>query len=166
MVKSHFDKCFDLLMHHEGGYANNPADPGGETNYGITKKVAVDFGYIGEMKNLDVETAKDIYKHLYWNQFYDQLPFIVAFNLFDAGVNSGMQRSVKWLQEAVGTNPDGILGTKTIAAAITEPADKIVRRFNSNRLEFMTGLKAWPSFGRGWARRIAYNLNVRSETDE
>lgn len=160
MVNSHFDKCFDLLMHHEGGYTNNPADPGGETNYGITKKVAVDFGYVGEMKSLDVGTAKDIYKHLYWNQLYDQLPFIVAFNLFDAGVNSGVKQSIKWLQATTGTTQDGILGLKTLNAVMSEPADKIVRRFNAERLVFMTGLPTWISFGRGWARRIAQNLKV------
>lgn len=157
---SHFDRCFELLMRHEGGYVNNPHDPGGETNYGITKRVAVDFGYLGGMKEMDVDTAKNIYKAMYWNELYEQLPFVVAFSVFDAGINSGNQRSIKWLQEAVGTQQDGILGTKTLAAAIIEPADKIVRRVNAARLKFITGLNTWGIFGKGWARRIAFNLNI------
>jgi lysozyme family protein len=157
---NYFDRCFELLMHHEGGYVNNPHDPGGETNYGITKRVAVDYGYLGEMKAMDTGTAKDIYRALYWNELYERLPFVVAFSVFDAAVNSGTQRSVKWLQEAVGAQQDGILGTKTLAAAVAEPADRVVRRINAARPKFMTGLNTWGTFGKGWARRIVFNLEI------
>ena len=58
---SNFDKAFDLLIGNEGGYVNNPADPGGETNCGITRAVAVDNGYTGNMKSMPKETAKQIY---------------------------------------------------------------------------------------------------------
>ena len=159
-MNSHFDRCFDLLMKHEGGYVNHPEDPGGETNLGITKRTALDFGYVGQMKDLDVDTAKSIYRHLYWKDIYDQFSFDLAFNVFDAGVNSGVGTSVKWLQEAVGVKADGVIGEKTIGAIISNPSDRVVRKFNAIRLEFMTNLKTWPSFGRGWARRIASNLVI------
>ena len=72
---SDFDKAFDLLIGNEGGYVNNPKDPGGETNWGITKAVAVANGYAGDMRTMPKETAKSIYKKMYWDKLQcDQLP--------------------------------------------------------------------------------------------
>ena len=59
---SDFDKAFELLIGNEGGYVNNQKDPGGETNWGITKTVAVANGYAGDMRTMPKETAKGIYK--------------------------------------------------------------------------------------------------------
>jgi len=71
---SDFDKAFDLLIGNEGGYVNNPSDPGGETNWGITRAVAVDNGYTGSIKLMPKETAKGIYKKMYWDRLRcDQL---------------------------------------------------------------------------------------------
>ena len=64
-----FDRAFDLLIGNEGGYVNNPKDPGGETNWGITKTVAVANGYTGDMRTMPKETAKCIYKKMYWNNW-------------------------------------------------------------------------------------------------
>jgi lysozyme family protein len=153
-----FDTAFDRLIGHEGGYSNHPADPGGETMWGVTARVARANGYTGPMKDMPRSTAKAIYRRLYWDAVKaDQLPEVVRFDVFDGAVNSGVAQSAKWLQRAAGVADDGVIGSKTIAAA-SAAGPVIAARYNGHRLEFMASLPTWPSFGKGWARRIASNL--------
>lgn len=153
-----FDQAFDALIGHEGGYSNNPTDPGGETMWGVTLTVARASGYTGLMRDLPRDTAKAIYRAQYWDAVRaDQLPDQVRFDIFDAAVNSGVKQAVKWLQRVVGVSEDGIIGPATMAAAASSGQD-IGRRYSGVRLKFMTDLPTWPTFGRGWARRIASNL--------
>ena len=161
---SNFDKAFDLLIGNEGGYVNNQADPGGETNWGITRTVAVDNGYDGSMKLMPKETAKQIYKKMYWDKLQcDQLPFIVAFQLFDAGVNHGNSQAVKFLQRALSVVDDGVIGAKTIAATNSLDDLQIVALFNAERIEFYASLKTFSTFGKGWVRRVASNLKLAAK---
>lgn len=155
---SNFDRAFVDLLGHEGGYSNNPADPGGETNWGITVATARENGYLGSMKDMDQSVAKTIYAKKYWLDAFDQLPYPVAFQVFDAAVNSGMGQAVRWLQRSVGTADDGKLGTMTLQAAQSTDPTKLVMLFNAERLMFMTNLSTWSNFGKGWARRVASNL--------
>lgn len=159
-----FDKAFDLLIGNEGGYVNNPADPGGETNWGITRTVAVDNSYDGSMKLMPKETAKAIYRKMYWDKLQcDQFPFVVAFQLFDAGVNHGNSQAVKFLQRALSVADDGVIGTKTIAATNALDDLQIVMLFNAERIEFYTALKTFSTFGKGWVRRVASNLKLAAK---
>ena len=73
----------------------------------------------------------------------------------DLAVNSGVVQAVKWLQTAVGAEPDGKFGPRTMLAVRQMPVETAVRRMLATRLEFMTDLKTWPTFSKGWARRIA-----------
>lgn len=157
---SNFDRAFTDLIGHEGGYVNNPDDPGGETNWGITVAVARANGYSGLMKDMDMETAKAIYAKRYWLPVFDELRYPLAFQLFDAAVNSGVEQAVKWLQRAVHVDDDGKFGPNTKAAVLARDSSILVMLFNAERLLFMTNLKHWPSFSRGWARRIAENLKI------
>lgn len=153
-----FDQAFEKLLGHEGAYSNNPADPGGETMWGVTKTVARAFGYAGAMRELPVETAKDIYRKTYWAAVRaDELPDSVRFDVFDAAVNHGANQSAKWLQRAVGATPDGVIGAQTVAAA-RAAGPLIAAAFNGYRLQFYADLPTWPTFGKGWARRVAANL--------
>ena len=106
--------------------------------------------------------AKSIYRRLYWDAVRaDELPAVVRFDVFDGAVNSGAVQSIKWLQRAAGTVDDGILGPKTMAAAVAAgPA--LAARYNGHRLAFLTDRPTWGSFGKGWARRIAANLREAS----
>jgi len=161
---SNFDKAFDLLIGNEGGYVNNPADTGGETNWGITRAVAVDNGYTGSMKLMTKETAKQIYKKMYWDKLQcDQLGFVVAFQLFDAGVNHGNSQAVKFLQRAISVVDDGVIGAKTIAATNSLDDLQIVMLFNAERIEFYSSLKTFSTFGKGWVRRVASNLKLAAK---
>ena len=161
---SDFDKAFDLLIGNEGGYVNNPADPGGETNWGITRTVAVDNGYSGSIKLMPKETAKQIYRKMYWDKLQcDQFPFVVAFQLFDAGVNHGNSQAVKFLQRALSVADDGVIGAKTIAATNSLDDLQIVMLFNAERIEFYAALKTFSTFGKGWVRRVASNLKLAAK---
>lgn len=154
---SSFDDAFTQLIGNEGGWVNNPADPGGETNFGITKRVAVANGYTDDMKSLTLDRAKIIAKTQYWDKFQcDQFDPRIGFQIFDAAYNGG--KPAQWLQQAAGATPDGIIGAATIAAVRASNPVKIVSLFNAYRLQYFTSLPTWPDFGRGWARRVASNL--------
>ena len=151
-----FDACFDKLLGHEGGYVDRPNDPGGETNWGITVAVARANGYTGDMRAMPVSFARQVYRKQYWDAIRaDDLPPALRYATFDGAVNSGNAQAVKWLQRAIGAADDGRVGPQTIALARAAHPDAALRRMLAERLRFMTNLKIWPSFSRGWARRIA-----------
>lgn len=153
---TNFERAFDLLLGNEGGYVNNPSDPGGETMYGVTKRVAVRYGYNGNMKDLPKSLAYQIAQSCYWNPYnLDQLPFAIAFQVFDTIYNGGP--AIKWLQKAVGVTPDGDLGPQTIAAVRGSDGWKVIAIFNSYRLSYYVSLKN-SAFINGWVNRVAANL--------
>ncbi len=150
-----FDQCFDKLISHEGGYVNHPTDPGGETNYGISKRAYPSL----DIKALTLADAKAIYKRDYWDRAQcDQLPSQLSYLVFDAAVNSGIGQSIRFLQRAVGVADDGSIGPITLSAAKRMDTDSLCARFLGHRLEFMTKLSTFDVFGKGWARRVADQL--------
>ena len=153
-----FDEAFDRLLGHEGGYANDSRDPGGETMWGVTARVARANGFLGDMRDLPRDKAKQIYRDLYWAPIHaEELPASLRFDVFDAAVNSGVQQAVKWLQRVVGASPDGVIGPATLRA-VAQADTLTAARYAGVRLQFMTDLPTWGAFGRGWARRVAGNL--------
>lgn len=154
-----FNEAFNRLIAHEGGYSNHPSDPGGETMYGITKRVAMSHGYTGNMRDLTREQAKAIYRTAYWGRARaDEYDFAIGFQLFDAAVNHGIGNAVRFLQRAVGVADDGIVGPVTLRAIRAMSVGDVVMRFNAERLDFYARLTTFTSFGRGWTRRVADNL--------
>ena len=113
-----FDEIIEVVLHHEGGYVNDPKDPGGETNFGIAKRSHFDV----DIKNLTKDGAKEIYKEHYWDKNkVESLPLQLRHIYFDMCVNQGKGRAVKILQRAANAKGaelkvDGGLGTKTIGA--------------------------------------------------
>lgn len=151
-----FDTAFDHLITLEGGFNNHPDDPGGATMYGVTEKVARANGFTGHMKDLTLAFAKSVYRKDYWDSCQcDSMPDVIRYPLFDAAVNSGSKQAVKWLQAAINVNADGVIGPKTKAAISASNYDLVRQKMIGARLRFMTNLSNWPSFSRGWARRIA-----------
>lgn len=150
-----FDEAFEKLIGHEGGYVDNRADPGGETKFGISKR-----SHPGEdIRNLTLERAKAIYLRDYWGPAgCDAMPDGMRLQVFDMAVNAGVKASIKALQKACDEHIDGVLGPLTLQAVQSMPVARLVCRFNGARLAHMAELPHWPSFGRGWARRIAANL--------
>jgi lysozyme family protein len=148
---SQFDRAFVDLLGHEGAYSNDPDDPGGETMWGVTVAVARASGYNGPMRDMPQSTAMAIYSTQYWKGWMNSLDYALAFQVFDASVNSGPVQAIKWLQRSLGIKDDGLAGPQTLAAAQAADPVKTAVLFNVARLEFMTDLKTWPSFGKGRA---------------
>ena len=158
-----FARCFAFTLGAEGGYSNNPADPGnwtggavgnGElrgTNFGISASAYPQL----DIANLTQSQAEDIYRRDYWGILQgDSLALPVALVAFDAAVNAGPKRAVTWLQQAAGLSADGVLGPATLAALTAGETIALAREALARRLEFSTHLSTWASFGLGWSRRI------------
>lgn len=160
-----FDEAFDRLMGNEGGYVNNPADPGGETNFGITWPIllqAVGLGIVPPnttIATLQRDQAKAIYRVFFWEKGgMDKFDPALAFQVFDFAVNSGIETAIRKLQKAAGVADDGHVGPLTIAAVNAKKPTSMILLFLAERIDFWRALSTWPNFGRGWAGRAATDL--------
>jgi lysozyme family protein len=158
-----FQKCFRFTLGAEGGYTNNVGDPGnwtgGQVGHGELR--GTKFGISAaaypklDIANLTEAAAEAIYKRDYWTPLYgDELPLAIAMVAFDAAVNAGPRRAISWIQLAMGQEADGIIGPATIAALNAGNPLVIAREALVRRLDFLTRLSTWSSFGLGWTRRV------------
>lgn len=158
-----FARCFAFTLSAEGGYTDNPADPGnwtgGQVGHGALR--GTKFGISAsaypqlDIANITETAAQEIYRQDYWAPLHgDALPACLALVAFDAAVNAGLHRAVVWLQQAAGQNADGVLGPATLAALNTGSAVALAREALARRLDFSSRLPDWPVFGLGWSRRI------------
>ena len=162
-----FVQIFNRLIGHEGGYVNDPRDPGGETNWGITKRTAQANGYQGSMRAMTREQAYKIYYSAFWLRYQcDKMPEAVAYQFFDAAVNHGLGNASRMLQRAVSVVDDGIIGNMTIAAIKKMAISDVIMRLNAERLEFYCKLSTFATFGKGWVRRVAGNLKYGAIDNE
>ncbi len=158
-AKATFKKVFQRVLKHEGGYVNHPKDPGGETNWGITKRTARKNGYKGSMRKMTRDDAFEIYYKAFWLKHgCNNMPDGLAFNFFDACVNHGFGNASRMLQRALDVADDGIIGEVTMSALNKIDPAEVAFKFNAERLCFYTRLKHFKTFGRGWVRRVADNL--------
>lgn len=155
-----FDQAFDRLMGNEGGYANIPGDPGGETNWGISKRT-----YPGlDIAELTREDARAIYKRDFWGRGHmDDYAPAIAFQVFDISVNSGIETAVRMLQRAAGVADDGHIGPVTVAAIKAKSVTDMLMLITAERLDFWRKLSTWPQFGKGWAGRAAADLRYAAQ---
>lgn len=165
MAKDNFEKCFALVLKNEGGYVDNPKDPGGATNLGCTK--AVWEAWIGrtatkdEIKALKPADVMPLYRKKYWDAVKgDELPKGVDYAVFDLAINSGPGKAVKTLQRAVGTNPDGAIGPATLAAVHARSPRELATLICEARLAFLQSLPTYDTFGKGWSRRVSEVENM------
>lgn len=157
MNSKRFDKAMDTVLKNEGGYVFNPADKGGETKYGISKRAYPDL----DIKNLTKEYAVTLYKKNYWEKF----PFYaikdddVAIKMFDLAVNMGTKKAIQILQRAltkcgIKLIDDGVAGTLTLDAinkidaatlliAMKECAADYYRAIVANNPAQQVFLKGW-----------------------
>ena len=159
-MKENYDKCFELVLGHEGNYVNDPHDPGGRTNMGVTQRAWENYLNRSvteiEMRGLTSEMVKPFYKLNYWDKIKgDQLPAGVDYAAFDLAVNSGTSRAARYLQQIAGTFPDGVIGPKSIEAIKSCNPEQIVDAICDMRLDFLKRLPTFVTFGKGWSRRVA-----------
>jgi lysozyme family protein len=156
-MASNFQECLDLVLKSEGGWVNNPADPGGETNLGVTKRVWEE--YIGHavqsLKKLTKDDVAPLYELKYWRPCYcEVLPRGLDFVVFSMGVNAGPGRSIKLLQQSIGCVPDGVIGPKTRDLISSSNGATLIAKFSETRREYYNSLKTFPIFGKGWLARV------------
>jgi lysozyme family protein len=158
-VSDRFDDCLTLVLKHEGGFSNNPKDPGGMTNLGVTKKNWDAWinrtSNENEFRLLTKADVSDFYHSLFWKPVRgDELPAGVDYVVFDCAVNSGPARAIKILQSTLGVRVDGVIGQQTLDVVNLQPSEGVIRDYTTARLEFLKDLNSFDTFGAGWTRRV------------
>jgi len=159
-VKENWDASFEMVLKHEGGYVNDPRDPGGRTNLGVTQRAweawLVRTVTESDMRALTPEKVKPFYKAMYWDKIKgDQLPAGVDYAAYDLAVNSGVGRAAKYLQEIAGVVADGAIGPKSLEAIKACNPKELADALCDMRLTFLKRLPTFETFGKGWSRRVA-----------
>ena len=159
-MKENWDNCFAMVIKSEGGFVNNPKDPGGMTNLGVTRSAWQ--GFLNrdvtetEMRGLTPEAVKPFYKALYWDRIKgDSLPSGVDYAAYDLAVNSGPHKAAQYLQEIAGAPVDGMIGPKSLEAIQSCDAKETADAICDMRLEFLKKLSTFDTFGKGWSHRVA-----------
>ena len=166
MSQADFARSLARVLVYEGGKVDNPKDPGGRTNEGITQKTYIAWlsskGEAGgDVFNISAADRDEIYETEYWDRIRgDDLPDGLDLAVFDAAVNSGVGQAGKWLQQALGPNytgmHDGVVGKQTLLAVKgVNDLDSLISSYCSRRLATLQRLKTWDEFGKGWHARIA-----------
>lgn len=146
-----FEEAVDIILKFEGGYVNDPKDPGGETNFGISKRAFPEY----DIKALTEGAAKQIYKIFYWDKMQcNRLPDYMRLMIFDTSINQGVFYATKMLQEAVRTDVDGVIGPTTISAAITVDRLYAISYMSLRRHKSYSRSEHWINYGAGWMRRL------------
>lgn len=167
-----FDKAFERVIGHEGGYTADPKDRGnwttGEIGKGELKGTKFGISAMSypniDIKNLTVEQAKAIYKKDFWDALgMERFMSAMQFQLFDAAINHGWRRVVPMLQRAAGVSDDGIIGPKTIAAVNAMDLNDMLMKFLAERIEYFTKVSTFLTYGKGWMMRCANNLRLAAE---
>lgn len=149
-----FNTAFDRLLGHEGGYVNDPDDPGGETNWGISKRSYPNV----DIKNLTRPAAAAIYMRDFWEPL-GNADSAIKYQVFDFAVNGGLSTGLRKLQAAVGVADDGHWGPHSAAALAAMEKNDVLLRFNAQRLRYYTSLKNRDKYLAGWVNRVAGNLD-------
>lgn len=143
-----FDLAVAFVLAEEGGYSNNPADPGGETNFGISRRAYPNL----DIRGLSREAAIALYRRDYWDAL-PALPGRLAVCVFDFAVNAGLRQAIMTLQAAIGTTADGVFGPVSRGALARHSEADACVLFCAERARFYAGLRDFPVFGKGWLRR-------------
>lgn len=171
---SSFDVAVEHVRREEGGLVDNPDDPGGRTNFGITQRLLdqARAAYPPEplpllVDNLTWPQAREIYRGHFWVALRgDQLPLCIALPLLDAAVNSSVPRAAKWLQLALGVPADGWIGMQTISAVRAAEPKRVLNEFFARRAyHYMLQDAIDDTFGLGWARRLFKTYSSAREVE-
>jgi uncharacterized protein (TIGR02594 family) len=165
-----FERALAHVLKMEGGYTNDPADPGGPTNFGITladfaRHVAVPITLqsrdllIARLKTIALSTVRTIYERDYWQvSGCPSLPGEIAFFHFDCAVNMGVGTAIRMLQTSLGVTVDGEIGPETVQASLRADPRNLLPIYAAARRRRYQLLSGFPRFGRGWLIRVDATL--------
>jgi len=160
-MKDNYQAALNHVLKSEGGWSDNPADPGGATMKGITLVVYRNWKRNphltkDDLKNISDQDVYDLYKQLYWDKIHgDDLPSGVDYAVFDSAVNMGVGRASKLIQEAVGVTSDGVLGPASLSAIQKADTKELIEKFSHLKESFYRSLATFQTFGKGWLNRVA-----------
>ena len=146
-----FDRAIEFVLSQEGGFVDDPADPGGTTKYGISHRAYPDI----DIPAMTIDEARAIYRRDYWDAIrLDEIPEPLAFLTFDAAVNTGRSSAVRMLQAALGVKQDGVIGPVTISAASGAALGDLVVELAARRMNGYGLIPQFTRYGLGWSRRL------------
>lgn len=159
-MKDNFTAALASVLAYEGGFSDDPLDPGGMTNLGVTRAVWSEWlgrpASVKEMTELTASAVAPMYKRKYWDAINaDELPDGLDHCVFDFAVNSGVGRAAKLLQSCLGVTVDGLIGPKTVEAAHHCDIKKVIELYGLARLTFLKSLPHWAVYKNGWSSRVA-----------
>lgn len=155
-MTDNFPACLDFTFGQEGGLVDDPDDPGGLTNLGITLAVWNKWNPSGAagLRAATKDQVTRIYRGDYWLEAgCDKLPPGVDLMVFDAAVNMGPARSVGYLQVVAGTIQDDVDGPMTEAAIAKMDPEVVIERLSDLHLAHYRALPTFNRFGKGWVNR-------------
>lgn len=149
-MKGSFEYAFPKVISVEGGFVNDPKDPGGATKFGISQRA-----YPKEdIKNLTIDRAKELYRADYWDRIHgDDLPDPLSHFVFDAAVNQGVSAAIHMLQTALKVAVDLKIGPSTLAAAKASNNDTCARFMTLRARRYMFTINA-DRYLDGWFNRL------------
>jgi len=155
-----FSECVAIVLRHEGGFVDDPRDPGGATNRGITLRTLREWRgddslTAEDVRNMTEAEAREIYLARYWNPVRgDDLPPGIDLAVFDWAVLGGVGRAARDLQTVLGVRVDGAIGRQTLAAAREADAEEVIRALCRRRLAYLRTRPHWATYGVGWSNRV------------
>jgi lysozyme family protein len=155
-----FARALALVLKHEGGWSDHPADPGGATMKGVTlanfRRYVKPGATKDDLRGISDAQLATVYRRFYWDAVHGaELPDGVDYAVFDFAVNSGPGRAARYLQGVVGVVQDGRIGPVTLNATKAMMRATVINDLCDRRMRFLRGLNTWPSFGTGWTARVS-----------
>lgn len=175
-----FETALKIVLNHEGGFVNNPLDPGGATNYGISSRTLASYSHqpvsLDQIKGMTLEEAAQIYRNLFWDDLHlGEIENQVLANIvFDLSVLLGPSLIIRTIQENLNIPADSILGSQTLLA-INKYIDsgwlslKILLEVQKKMVDICSKIPAQSPFLAGWINRthdlleLLYNTNTNKK---
>lgn len=161
--EARFQAFTDEVIRIEGGYVNDRDDPGGETNHGITKRLAESYGYKKPMISMTKNEAKELYRKAFWNgSLASNIMNNAAFHIYLLSIHSGNRQAILILQRALGVTADGIAGVETMNAISNVSESLLIEALCYRTLDFYVIIspKTRYKYIQGWRNRLLASRNI------